>query len=116
VPARDFGHLGALTGAETHDSAARYAILYGLDDEPGTWLRAGEALSAVWLAAIEHGVALVPLSAAVESPATRQELRRILSGVGYPCIAMRLGIADRQQPGPPQTPRLPTATTVDTGS
>lgn len=116
VPARDFGHTGTLTGADTHDPAARYAILYGLDDEPGTWLRAGEALSAVWLAAIEHGVALVPLSVAVESPSTRQELRRILSGVGYPCIAMRLGIADPQQPGPPRTPRLPTGTTVDTGS
>ena len=114
VPARDFGHFGSLTGTDTHDSAARYAILYGLDDEPGTWLRAGEALSAVWVAAIENGVALVPLSAAVESPATRLELRRILSGVGYPCIALRLGVADPDQPTPPRTPRLPVEATVST--
>lgn len=114
VPVRDFGHLGTLGGADTHDPAARYAILYGLDDEPGTWLRAGEALSAVWLEAIAHGVALVPLSAAVESPSTRRDLRQILSGVGYPCIAMRLGVADPQQPTPPRTPRLAVEMTVDT--
>ncbi|HKD97520.1 MAG TPA: nitroreductase [Micromonosporaceae bacterium] len=113
VPARDFGHFGALTGAAGHDAAARYAILYGLDDEPGTWLRAGEALSAVWLVATEHGIALVPLSAAAEAPSTRQELRRILAGVGYPCIGLRLGVADREQPAPPNTPRLPVTTTVD---
>ncbi|HKD98762.1 MAG TPA: nitroreductase [Micromonosporaceae bacterium] len=113
VPARDFGHLGTLTGADTHDAAARYAILHGIGDDPGTWLRGGEALSAVWLEAIGYALSVVPLSAAVEAPGTRQELRRILSGVGYPCIAMRVGTADPEQPPPPRTPRLPVDSTVD---
>jgi len=116
VPSRDFGHTGTLTGAGGHDSAARYMILYGLDDEPVTWLRAGEALSELWLAATGINVAVLPMSAAVESPATRGELRRILRGIGYPCIVVRLGIADPAQPNPPPTPRLPISTTVDAES
>jgi nitroreductase len=116
VPARDFGHMGTLTGGEGHDSAARHVILYGLNDEPSTWLRAGEALSELWLAATEIGISVLPMSAAVESPATRVEMRRILGGIGYPCIAVRLGIADPDQPTPPPTPRLPISTTVDAES
>jgi nitroreductase len=115
VPARDFGNVGTLTFVDAHDAAARYAILYGLDDERGTWLRAGEALSAAWLTATEHAIALLPMSAAIESPATRVELRAILSNVGYPCLVLRLGIPDASQPAPPRTPRLPSSATVESG-
>jgi nitroreductase len=113
VPARDFGHVGTLPVSDAHDNAATYAILYGLEDVPAAWIRAGEALSAVWLTAIERDVAVLPMSAAVESPATRLELRRILSGIGYPYLALRLGVADPDVPPPPRTPRLPAASTID---
>jgi nitroreductase len=113
VPSRDFGHVGTLPINDGHDAAAQYAILYGLDDDPGTWLRGGEALSALWLAATEHAIAVLPLSAAAESPATRQRLRGVLAGIGYPCIAIRLGIADDQQASPPRTPRMPVSETVE---
>jgi nitroreductase len=113
VAGRDFARFGVLTGTDTHDAAARYAILYGVDDEPGTWLRAGQALSEVWLSATERDIAVLPLSAPVESPATRVELRRILAGVGYPSLALRIGIADQIQAAPPRTPRLPAEATVD---
>jgi hypothetical protein len=96
-----------------HDKAAVYSLLYGDDDEPGSWLRAGEALSAVWLTATAAGVSVVPLSATIEVAATRETLRRMLSGLGYPYLVARCGIADGAHAGPGYTPRLPAAQTVD---
>ena len=51
VPARDFGSPGNLPVGPGHDKAAVYGLLYGDEDEPDSWLRAGEALSALWLTA-----------------------------------------------------------------
>jgi nitroreductase len=113
VPMRDFGHVGSLAIPERHDNAATYIILYGLAEQPRSWLRAGEALDAIWLTATEHEIALLPLSAAVESPATRQSLHRILAGLGYPYLALRLGIADASLPTTARTPRLPADVTVE---
>ena len=113
MPVRDFGHIGTLATTGGHDTAATYAILYGRDDTVECWLGAGQALSAVWLAATERGIALLPLSDAVEHPSTRGELRRILGGHGHPAIAIRLGRSNLNQPTPPTTPRLPAAATVD---
>lgn len=114
VPARDFGGPGTLPVGPGHDRAASYAIIYGDEDEPESWLRAGEALSAAWLVAVEHGVTVVPLSAAVEVPVTRDALRIVLAGMGWPHIAMRLGLADPAHAGPPHTPRMPAAQVIDT--
>jgi hypothetical protein len=58
-------------------------------------------------------VAVLPLSAAVETPAQRLALRRILAGVGYPYLAMRLGFADPDQASLPRTPRLAPSETID---
>jgi nitroreductase len=113
VPVRDFGHIGTLAATGGHDTSATYAILYGPDDAAECWLRAGEALSAVWLAATERGIGLLPLSDAVEHPSTKGELRRILGGHGYPAIAIRLGMPNLNQPLPPTTPRLSVTATID---
>jgi nitroreductase len=113
VPGRDFGGPGSLPVSAGHDSAAVYAILYGDDDTPESWLRAGEALSAGWLEATELGVSVLPLSAAVEVVRTRHVLRRLLSNIGYPYLVLRLGHADPDHAGPPHTPRLPTDQVVD---
>jgi len=113
VPARDFGHVGTLSVSDAHDQQAVYAILYAPTDSPAYWLRGGEALSAIWLTAIEHNVALLPLSAAVEELSTRQVLRRLISDVGYPLIAVRLGIADPNSATPEHTPRLQPTQTVE---
>jgi nitroreductase len=116
VPARDFGRHGTLPVGPGHDRAAAYGILWGTEDEPDSWVRAGEALSAAWLAATRLGVSLVPLSGVVEVEATRNALRHMLSDMGYPYISMRLGLADPAHAGPPHTPRLDTAQTVDTSA
>jgi len=113
VPDRDFGVPGSLPISAGHDSAAVYAILYGDDDTPESWLRAGEALSAGWLEATELGVSVLPLSAAVEVVHTRHVLRRLLANVGYPYLVLRLGHADPDHAGPPHTPRLPAEQVVE---
>lgn len=116
VPSRDFGADGTLPMGPGHDRAAVYGLLYGAEDEPQWWLRAGEALSAAWLTATALGVSVVPLSGAIEMAATRQTLRRLLAGLGYPFLALRLGLADPSTAGPAHTPRLPTAQVVDTSA
>ena len=113
VPSRDFGRGGQLRVSAGHDGAAAYGILFGQDNSPGGWLRAGEALSAAWVAAIEQGLSVVPMSAAVEIPVTRQSLRHILGNVAEPYLALRLGIADPDEPGPGHTPRLPVEQILD---
>ncbi|SCE72998.1 hypothetical protein GA0070607_0881 [Micromonospora coriariae] len=116
VPARDFGRPGSLPVGSGHDRAAVYALLHGDEDEPDSWLRAGEALSAGWLTATRLGVSVVPLSAVVEVPGTRQTLRQLLAGLGFPYLVLRLGIADPAHAGPPHTPRLTTGQVVDTAA
>ncbi|MEV5694589.1 nitroreductase family protein [Micromonospora globbae] len=116
VPARDFGRPGTLPIGAGHDRAAVYALLYGDEDEPDSWLRAGEALSAAWLTATRLGVSVVPLSGVVEVEGTRQTLRGLLAGLGHPYIVLRLGIADPAHAGPPHTPRLATEQVVDTSA
>jgi nitroreductase len=113
VPSRDFGHPGTLPVSAAHDTGATFAILYGDQDGREDWLRAGEALSAAWLAATERGISVLPLSATIEVPATRFALRRLLSGLGEPYLVLRLGHADPDQAGPPHTPRLPVEQTIE---
>lgn len=114
VPARDFGRRGTLPISAGHDRMAEWAILYGDDDTSAGWLRAGEALSSAWLVATEHGLSLVPLSAVVEVDGTRQTLRRIVAQIGFPYLALRLGLPDPEHHGPPHTPRLPADQVVET--
>jgi nitroreductase len=113
VAERDFGVQGTLPAGGGHDSAAAYAVLYGDGDEPRDWLRAGEALSELWLSATEHGAAVLPLSSPVELDFTRQALRRMLGDIGYPYLVLRLGIADPAHAGPPHTPRLPSEQVIE---
>jgi nitroreductase len=113
VADRDFGHGGTLPVSEEHDRAAAYAILYGDEDAPPGWLRGGEALSAIWLVAIENRLSVLPLSAVIEVAETRHQLRRMLSDLGEPYLAIRLGVPDPDHAGPPHTPRLPADQVVD---
>jgi nitroreductase len=109
VPGRDFGRTGTLPIGSGHDKAAVYALLFGTADDPLSWLRSGEALSAAWLTATTLGVSVVPLSDVVEVAYTRQTLRRILAGIGCPHLVLRLGIADTEPGGYVHTPRLAAA-------
>jgi nitroreductase len=107
VPSRAFGHHGDLPISAEHDKAAVFVMLHGRADEPLNWLRAGEALSAGWLTATEHGVSVLPHSAPIEVIATRQALRAMIASVGHPYLVLRLGTIDPADAGPPHAPRLP---------
>jgi nitroreductase len=112
VPGRDFERAGTLPGSGGHDRAATYTLIYGDRDDLGGWLLAGQALSALWLAATELGLCVLPLSVVVEVPVTRERLRAMLTGQ-HPHLVVRLGHADPQLPGPQPTPRLPATETVE---
>ncbi|GAB7051619.1 Acg family FMN-binding oxidoreductase [Catenuloplanes indicus] len=116
VPNRDFGEHGRLPIGEGHDNFASYGVIFGPDDEPRTWLRAGEALSAAWLAAAERGIGVLPLSGVIEVDVTRTALRMTLAELGYPYLVVRLGLPDTEHAGPPATPRMPAAQLIDTSA
>jgi hypothetical protein len=112
VPGRYFSPTGTMPVGPGHDREAVYAILYGDEDAGPAWLRAGEALSAVWLEAMERDLTVLPLSAAVEVPQTRQILQHLLANLGQPFLALRIGVGtDHDEP--PPTPRLPTEQTIE---
>jgi hypothetical protein len=113
VAERDFGARGTLAAGTGHDNAASYAVLYATGDEPADRLSAGEALSALWLTATEHGVAVLPLSSPIEVPHTRHELRRLIGDLGFPHMVVRLGTVDAGPDGPHRTPRLPNEQVVE---
>ncbi|GAA0927185.1 nitroreductase [Virgisporangium aurantiacum] len=110
---RDPGHYGDLPVGDGPDRSATFAILYGHADQPLDWLHAGEALSAAWLTATETGVGVLPLSATIEMTSTRQAMRVLLSGVGYPHLVLRLGTIGPDDTDPPHAPRLPTDQIID---
>ncbi len=114
VPERDFGRAGSLPTIPGHDRAASYGMLYGDADEPLWWLRAGEALSAVWLTATGLGVSVLPLSVVVEVTTTRTLLRRLIADLGWPYLVLRIGYADANHAGPAHPPRLEPSQVVDT--
>jgi nitroreductase len=113
VPIRDFGRSGGLPAGAGHDQAAVYAVLYGDGDGPIDWLRGGEALSAAWLAATELGLTVLPYSAPIEVIPSRLALRRLLAGLGYPYLVMRIGAVDPDHAGAPHTPRLAAEETIE---
>jgi len=95
VPVREFslGPEPRLDAGPGTDRGAVYAVLFGDRDEPARWLRSGEALSAVLLTATAVGLASAPVSDVVEVHATRELLRGLLSGIGYPFLVLRFGYA-----------------------
>ncbi|MGX6607089.1 Acg family FMN-binding oxidoreductase [Micromonosporaceae bacterium Da 78-11] len=113
VTDRDIGHSGDMLIAEAHNRTAVYAILYGSEDRRQDWLRAGEALSAAWLTATELKVSVLPSSVTIEVPATRETVRNLLDGGGWPYLVLRFGVANPTGGAAPHTPRLSTDQIVD---
>lgn len=112
VPVRDFAPDGSanLALGDSTDRGAAYLLLFGVTDEPLAWLRAGEALSALLLTAVDLGLSAAPMSDLVEVPWPRQVLREMLAGLGEPYVVVRVGYA---QPGDlPAVPRRDLADVV----
>ncbi|MBV7703822.1 nitroreductase family protein [Nocardia nova] len=82
-------------------------MLYTAGDDTVSRLRAGEATSAILLAATTFGLATCPLSEPLEIPEVRAELRTdLLDDSGYPQMIIRTGWAATGSPLSP-TPRRP---------
>jgi hypothetical protein len=116
VPVRHFaGGEQAQSVLGQHESDGTVlALLSTSGDTPLDQLRAGEALSAVLLAATHFGMATDPISQPLEVPATRAELQAsILGGTSAPPVLLRLGWAPMSTIPVPQTGRRPLADTID---
>jgi hypothetical protein len=87
------------------DHGALYALIFTDDDGAEAWLRAGEALSAVLLTATAAGLGTAPISDVTELDVTREQLRRMLAGIGVPQLAVRIGHPPAG--GPPPTGSAP---------
>ncbi len=64
-------------------------MIYTDEDSPAAWLHAGQALSAIVLAAQVDGLGGAPISDITEVGATRDDLRRLLPGLGHPRVCVR---------------------------
>jgi hypothetical protein len=81
-------------------------IISTSSDDPLSRVRAGEALSAVWLRATQEGLALVPLSQATEVGETRRVLQdKVLGETSISQILVRVGWLPLDRKPLPPTPR-----------
>ena len=82
-------------------------VLGSETDDRLSWLRTGEALSALWIRATRGGLAVVPLSGPIGVPATRAALRALLDGSLEPHLLVRVGWQAIGRSELPSTPRRP---------
>lgn len=80
------------SGPGSVDDAAELLVIATPHDDPLGWLHAGEATSAVLLAATALGLATTPLSQAVEVGTSRRELQQeVLRVPEHPQLVIRVG-------------------------
>jgi hypothetical protein len=103
VPIRDFDTSGrGQLPSYTHSSIDQCLLVLGTDDDdPASWVRAGEALERVLLEIARLGYTASPLTQVIEVPATHAELRQRLRLSMHPHVVLRVG---RAAPTP-ATPR-----------
>lgn len=103
----DGGFLGDSDTRPEVESTDGLIVLGGERDDRLSWLRTGEALSALWLRATRTGLSVVPLSQPLEIPATRAELRAQLADALEPHLLVRVGWQAIGRSELPSTPRRP---------
>jgi hypothetical protein len=108
VPVRDFALPSGATPEQGMpvppggDRGAVYLILHGPGEAPQDWVRAGEALSAVLLTAVNAGLAVSPFSDVLEVDHPRDLVRGLLPGLEkqHPYLVVRCGHATGAPPVP----------------
>ncbi|MGW5382477.1 Acg family FMN-binding oxidoreductase [Nocardia sp. NPDC003963] len=103
------------TGPEVRDDlgGGDLLLIHTPDDDRLARLRAGEAGSAVLLAATVLGLATCPLTEPLEVPDTRMMVRGdVLDGIGYPQLFIRVGWAAAEADEVPVSPRRPLADVI----
>ncbi|QJY48992.1 Acg family FMN-binding oxidoreductase [Pseudonocardia broussonetiae] len=100
-------------GHDGPDDGAEYLVVATTGDTVLDRLRAGEATSAVLLAATLAGLATTPLSQATEVPAVRQALgSSVLRVPEQPQLVLRIGWPATHADPLPSTPRRPLPTVL----
>jgi hypothetical protein len=93
---------------ETEPSEDAMLLVCTSSDDAIARVRAGEALSALWLKATQEGLSVVPLTQAVEVEETRRELREdVLGELAFPQAVVRVCWLPAAREGLPPTPRRP---------
>lgn len=108
IPMRPYPHssLAQPPHSLDHHDASVLIVLTTASDDPGAVLRAGEATSAVLLAATSHGVASTPLSQPLEISQTRRSISTDIGGLErFPQLLIRLGWPLPDAPALPPVPR-----------
>ena len=95
------GNNQAARDAEIATHSPALAVLGTDQDEPGTWLQAGQALERVLLHAQSEGVSASYLNQPIEVDDLRPQLAGVIGLGGFPQVLLRLGYG----PEVPPTPR-----------
>ncbi|AXK35272.1 nitroreductase [Streptomyces armeniacus] len=113
APVRDFAGRRQVPGREAADFEdwPHLVLLGTARDEPADWLRAGQAMERVLLAATRAGLATSLTSHAVEHADLRRLVRDPQSTMAYVQMVLRLGYG----PSGPATPRRPVGDVLDPG-
>ncbi|KRB80035.1 hypothetical protein ASE01_00550 [Nocardioides sp. Root190] len=86
-------------------------------DDRTSWLRAGQALSAVWLEAARGGLSVVPMSQPIEVESIRREIAKSVLGNAFqPHILLQIGLQAIGRRELPRTPRRPVEEVLDARS
>lgn len=89
-------------------------VFFDTADDPRAWLLAGEGLGAMWLAAEEGGLSLVPLSQVIEVPETRRAFQvEVLGSLAHPLLLVRVGWRSTAGTSLARTPRRPVSEVLD---
>ena len=91
-----------------HDDSSTLIVLSTDTDGRLAQLQAGEATSAILLAATNHGLATTPLSQPLEIVETRDSISRHFVGQGrFAQLVLRVGRPQTGAPALPPAPRRP---------
>ncbi|GHH83426.1 nitroreductase [Streptomyces sulfonofaciens] len=104
APVGDFLGAGPPPGCATaaFEEAPFVAVLGTREDGPLDWLRAGQAMERVLLAAALDGLAMSLEPPALRWPQLRWALRDPLAGMGYVQMLLRLGYGAQEPAAPPR--------------
>ncbi|MBM9461564.1 nitroreductase family protein [Nocardioides sp. zg-536] len=92
----------------------RVIVLGGSVDDQDAWLRAGQALSALWLEATRRGLGVIPMTQPVEVDSVREELARtLLEDAFVPHALVQVGLPVGEKHPATHTPRRPVAEVLE---
>ena len=107
-PRRDRFNLGprGRKAAAPGATGEVFVLVYTSGDDRGSWLAAGQALSALWIQATLGGLSLTPETQAIEMQDTRRRLRHsLLDDLGQPQVLVRVGWQETSRSPHAHTPR-----------